>query len=118
VLTAAIRSLQQQRGRAGQPLRLDALKLSHHGSANATNADLLRVIDCAHYLVPTDGSTFYHPDRAAIARVIRQGGPQPTLHFNYRTEFNEIWADAALQQRYRYATQYSDPETPGLLVTL
>ena len=118
VLAASIRTLQKQRGLADQPLRLDALKLSHHGSANATSKDLLGVLDCSAYLVTTDGSTFYHPDRSAIARVIVHGGTNPALHFNYRTDFNGFWENAALQHRYGYTTHYPDGPTPGLTITL
>jgi hypothetical protein len=108
VLAGSIRALQEQRGKAGERLRLDALKLAHHGSANATTNDLLDTIDCAHHLVTSDGSFFYHPDRAAIARVVLRGGPQPTIHFNYRTDLNEFWENSDLQSRYGYATEYPD----------
>ena len=108
VLAGSIRALQEQRGKAGERLRLDALKLAHHGSANATTNDLLDTIDCAHHLVTSDGSIFYHPDRAAIARVVLRGGPQPTIHFNYRTDLNEFWENGDLQSRYGYATEYPD----------
>ena len=108
MLASSIRSLQEHRGRAGERLRLDALKLSHHGSANATTNDLLDTIECSNYLVPSDGSFFYHPDRAAMARVILRGGPHPTIHFNYRTDLNGFWEDKALQARYGYATEYPD----------
>jgi hypothetical protein len=118
VLASSIRLLQTNRGREGERLRLDALKLSHHGSANATTPELLGLIDCSNYLVSTDGSIFYHPDRSAIARVIVHGGARPTLHFNYRTDLNDFWGNAALQQRYDYATHYGDAETGGLSISL
>ena len=117
VLTASIGALQRRRGRDGEPLRLDALKLSHHGSANATTRELLEAIDCTNYLVPTDGSIFYHPDREAIARVIVHGGDAPTIHFNARSDLNGFWDDPGLQARYHYATVYADGEE-GLGVTL
>lgn len=117
VLAASIRALQAERGASGEPLRLDALKLSHHGSANATTRELLEEIVCHNYLVPTDGTLFYHPDREAIARVIVHGGPNPTLHFSYRTDLNSFWEDAALQARYGYTTVYPSGDE-GLVVTL
>ncbi len=117
VLASSIRSLQEQRGRPGERLRLDALKLSHHGSANATTNDLLDTIECSNYLVPSDGSIFYHPDRAAMARVILRGGPNPTIHFNYRTDLNGFWDDKDLQARYGYATEYPDG-SDGLQLSL
>ncbi len=117
VLASSIRELQRRRGREGERLRLDALKLSHHGSANATTADLLAAIECSRYLVPTDGSIFYHPDREAIARVVVHGGPAPALHFNHRTDLNDFWADPRLQERYGYVAIFPDGE-PGLRVVL
>jgi hypothetical protein len=117
VLVASIQALQEQRGCPGERLRLDAFKMSHHGSANATTKELLDAIDCSHYLVPTDGTLFYHPDRSAIARVILHGGATPTLHFNYRSDLNALWENAELQQRYGYLTEYP-AEGDGLLVRL
>jgi hypothetical protein len=119
VLTASVRGLQRQRRQEGRPLRIDALKLSHHGSANATSKELLGVLDCQNYLVSTNGAGHYHPDRPAIARVICHGGPRAALHFNYRTEFTELWDDAGLRQRYGYAAHYpEDPDGAGLTVRL
>ena len=117
VLAASIRALQAQRGTPDEPMRLDALKLSHHGSANATTRELLEQVVCSTYLVSTDGSLFYHPDREAIARVIVHGGPNPTLHFNHRTDLNSFWEDAELQRKYGYTTVYPS-EGDGLRVTL
>lgn len=118
VLAESIRTLQIQRGRAGQRLRLDALKLSHHGSATATTVQLLDLIDCSTYLIATSGATFYHPDREAIARVLVRGGRRPTLCFNYRTEFNELWENETLQRKYDYATVYPGADGSGLIVAL
>lgn len=117
VLAASIRVMQADRGAPGEPLRLDALKLSHHGSANATTRELLEQVVCSNYLVPTDGSLFYHPDREAVARVIVHGGPNPTLHFSYRTDLNSFWEDAALQEKYGYSTVYPGGDD-GVLVVL
>ncbi len=117
VLANSIRSLQERRGRGGERLQLDALKLSHHGSANALTNELLDTIDCSRYLVSTDGSIFYHPDQAAMARVILHGGEHPTLHFNYRTDLNGFWGDGDLQARHGYSTEYPTGDE-GLALSL
>jgi len=39
---------------------------------------------------------------------VLRGGPQPTIHFNYRTDLNEFWENGDLQSRYGYATEYPD----------
>lgn len=116
---AAIKELQRQRGFApGETLQLDALKLSHHGSDSGTTRPLLEAIDCSRYLVSTDGSRFGHPDHAAIARVIRYGGKDPVLHFNYKTERNAFWGESALKEKWGYRTRYSRRKAGGLEVKL
>lgn len=119
VLARSIRGLQRSRGRDGQRLAVSALKLSHHGSANATTQELLELLDCRQYLVSSNGKMFYHPDREAIARVIVHGGPQPALHFNYRAPLNALWEAPELQQRHGYRAHYPAPDAgPGLRVSL
>jgi beta-lactamase superfamily II metal-dependent hydrolase len=119
VLAGSIRSLQRNRGLAGQRLRLDALKVSHHGSANATTKELLDLLDCHNYLISTDGGGgHYHPDRPAIARLIKWGGESPKLYFNYRTEFTQLWEHPALQDRHHYTTAYPEPGPSGLIIHL
>jgi hypothetical protein len=118
VLAKSIKALQRARGREAEKLKLDALKLSHHGSANATTIELLTLLDCPRYLVSSNGNLFYHPDREAIARVILHGGNRPTLCFNYRSPLNELWDSPVLKERYDYRTEYPAAGTAGLRVAL
>jgi len=118
VLVESIGALQRARGRPGEKLRIDAMKLSHHGSANATTIPLLEALNCRNYLGSSNGSIFYHPDRESIARVILHGGKLPTLHFNYRSPYNALWDSAVLQQRYGYETRYPDEGAEGLRIDL
>jgi hypothetical protein len=116
VLAASIGALLRQRGLAR--LRLDAFKLAHHASQNNVSRDLLERVDCRRYLVSTNGDHFYHPDREAIARVIKYGGEKPGLYFNYKSQYNEVWERPDLQERFRYTTYYPERTTPGLTVSL
>src|SRR5262249_2793709 len=118
VLVKSIKALQRARGRENERLKLDALKLSHHGSANATTVELLALLDCQRYLVSSNGNIFYHPDREAMARVILNGGKRPTLYFNYRSPLNELWDAPALRARYDYHTEYPADGQAGLRVVL
>jgi hypothetical protein len=118
VLADSIRRLQRERRQAGKKLKVDALKVSHHGSAYATTADLLNLIDCRRYLVSTNGNIFYHPDREAIARIVVHGGIEPTLYFNYRSRMNALWDAKALRERHRYAAVYPADGQAGLRVSL
>ena len=101
ILTTAVRVVQQARGRKNEKLKLDAVKLSHHGSANGTTGELLALLDCQRYFVSSNGNIFYHPDREAMARVILHGGKRPTLCFNYRSPLNELWDAPTLKTFHR-----------------
>jgi hypothetical protein len=118
VLVSSIKRLLKERGGKGKKLKLDAIKLSHHGSANATTTALLDVIDCRRYLVSSNGNIYYHPDREAIARVILHGGRNPALLFNYRSTYNGLWEQPILRKRYEYRTVYPPAGTEGLRVSL
>ena len=101
----------------GGRLSLAAFKLPHHASKHNVSAELLRRVDCGKYLVSTNGAQFKHPDREAVARVIRGGGPGPRIYFNYRTTFTEVWADPTLQGDFQYEAVYP-AAAGGLVVTL
>lgn len=64
-------------------LKVDVLKLSHHGSRANTTLDLLKAVQADHYIVSTNGAIFRHPNDEALARVVAHGGARPTLWFNY-----------------------------------
>jgi hypothetical protein len=118
VMGASIKRLLADRGSPGR-LRLDAMKLSHHGSTNALTRGLLDLIECPQYLISTDGSKFYHPDREAVARVILYGGKNPKLIFNYRSEMNGLWGEPVLRDKYGYRTDYpGNGEAGGNRVSL
>jgi beta-lactamase superfamily II metal-dependent hydrolase len=116
VLIEGIRKLLQERNAA--LLRLDAFKLPHHGSQNNLSKQLLDLLDCPRYLVSSNGSHFQHPDRQAIARVVKYGGKKPSLYFNYSTKFNNLWAKPAMKEEHGYAAHYPATGTEGLTVTL
>lgn len=53
-------------------LKVDFVKVSHHGSKNSTTNALLDMIDCDRFVISTNGgnSLHTHPDRETIARII------------------------------------------------
>ncbi len=102
-------------------LKLDLFKVSHHGSQNNVSAELIQLLDCPRYLISTNGDHFYHPDRQAIARILKYGGDRKTLFFNYNNRLNEVWGAAALEPvrtKYRCETSYPRPDSPGVIVSL
>jgi hypothetical protein len=106
VLTSGIRRLARQRGE--ERLRVDAVKLPHHGSLRNVTRELVQVLDAKTWLFSSDGRQHGHPHREAVARVILDGPRPKALNFNYRTQVNKIWDSADWKGRYDYSTEYGD----------
>jgi len=86
-------------------LRLNAVKLSHHGSKGNITPEILRAIECRNYLVSTDGSIFHHPDDEAIQCVLKYAKPT-RLFFNYRSERTAGWERASTEAQPDCTAQY------------
>jgi hypothetical protein len=115
VIQQALGRLSRERGE--EPLRLDAVKVSHHGSDGNTTTLLLQKIACRNYLVSTNGSVFKHPDEAAIARIVKHAAPA-RLFFNYRSDFNRGWDDADRKRQWNYEAVYPPEGRSGIELDL
>jgi hypothetical protein len=115
-LVTSIQRLLEDRGLDRLPL--DAFKVPHHGSQNNLSSDLLKMLACRNYLFSSNGDHFCHPDRQAVARIIKYGGYQPSLHFNYRSRYTEVWSGPELQEKYHYTCHYPNAEAQGLRTSL
>jgi beta-lactamase superfamily II metal-dependent hydrolase len=104
------------RDRKQDNLRLDAFKVSHHGSKANTSHQLLDLLDCDKYLISTNGIKHGHPNPEAIARILQFGGAEKELYFNYVTSFSEIWRNPNYQQEFNYRAYY--PESPNKELSL
>jgi hypothetical protein len=100
------------------PLRIDAVKMAHHGSKNNITPRFLELVDAEHWLVSTNGDKFEHPDAAAIEAVIAGARRKPTLWFNYKTEFNRRWEAPSHERNAKYATRYPQKNEAGMTVPL
>jgi beta-lactamase superfamily II metal-dependent hydrolase len=116
VLEQTIARLLQERRQEG-PLRLDAFKLSHHGSRGNTSPDLLGMVACRDFLISTNGSSYHHPHEETVARVILSQ-EKPRLHFNYQSDENKVWASRALQRDFSYESHYPKAGAEGYKLTL
>ncbi len=108
-----VRQLRALGAAEGAPLRVDAFKLPHHGSKYNLSAELLGLLDCRHFLVSTNGNYFKHPEDVAMARLVKYGCSDATVHFNYRTAYNAHWHNDGWQRRYRYRVEYPEPGRDG-----
>jgi hypothetical protein len=108
--------------RLGPRRTVDVLKVPHHGSASNLTPELLEAVRARTYLFCTDGTGFKnpHPHRAAVARVLVEGGPDSALAFNYESPVNVVWKrlpSAGRNRAYRYTTRYGAPPE-GLVLDL
>lgn len=113
-----IDALARVRDRVEGRLPLAAVKLSHHGSRSNTSLELVQAVKCEHWLVSSNGKQFKHPNREAIARVIKAGGADVSLHFNYRTEFNDPWDSVSLRRKHKFQTKYPASDGAGIRLEL
>lgn len=77
-------------------LKVDFVKVAHHGSRSNTSNELLDMIDCQNYLISTNGGAAqsYHPDREAMSNIICHEGRDRSktvhLYFNYKLAEIEV----------------------------
>jgi len=77
------------------PLAVDYVKVSHHGSRNNISNSLLDIIKCNNYLISTNGGKNHtnHPDRTAIAHILchpcRNLEEKVHLFFNHKLDLIE-----------------------------
>jgi beta-lactamase superfamily II metal-dependent hydrolase len=93
----------------------DAFKISHHGSKGTLSREVLEKITCPRYLVSTNGTRHKHPNREAIARILKFGGDEKSLFFNYASEFTKIWDARGLKEAFTYKTEFPIDQNDGLL---
>jgi beta-lactamase superfamily II metal-dependent hydrolase len=103
--------------RNGKPIKLDAYKVSHHGSRGTHSVELMRQMRCKRFLISTDGSRHKHPHDESIARILKYGGGGLELRFNYASEYTSRWDVGRLKKHYRYMTVYPKSREKGLLRT-
>lgn len=114
-VSQSIERLLEQRGESR--LVVDAVKVAHHGSKANIDDRFLSLIESPNFLISTNGAQFEHPDREAIERIIARSVVQPpTLWFNYRSAFNEMWDDDARRAELGYETVYNDEEDGPLVI--
>lgn len=82
-------------------LKVDAVKVAHHGSKHNTSEALLKLVQSPSYLISTNGDQFKHPDKECLARIIKFGRPE-TLYFNYESQYTKPWLVKAAGTKYHY----------------
>lgn len=63
-------------------LKVDFVKVAHHGSKVNTNNELLSLIDCTNYIFSANGISHFHPDKEVVARIITHESRKPETPIN------------------------------------
>lgn len=105
-----LRGIEAMSAENGGRVPLDVFKIPHHGSKNNLSKQMLELIDCQTYLLSTSGSQYHHPDQAAVARILKYGGSEKVLVFNYRSDENTVWDATIWQRQFAYQTRYPEHE--------
>lgn len=82
-------------------IKVDAVKISHHGSRNNTSLELLHRINCKKYLISTNGNSHSHPDLETLARISlvnKESGAE--IFMNYEVNHIPDWFTNELESIY------------------
>ena len=104
------------------PLIVDYVKVSHHGSRFNISNSLLDIIRCNNYIVSTNGGqgVSNHPDREAIANILchSKRAFNETIHlfFNYSKDIIEnngaLFLNVGEQDKYNFEIHYNINKLP------
>ena len=101
-------------------LKVNLVKLPHHGSRKNTSVPMIEKLDCQRFLISSSGAIFKHPDREAIARVLVGRGPGVDLGFNYDVPTTQPWKNPILRNdaAFGYTARYPARAGEGLKTVL
>ncbi|MDE1480273.1 MBL fold metallo-hydrolase [Xenorhabdus bovienii] len=84
-----------------EKIKVDVVKISHHGSQNNTSLELLRLIECNKYLISTNGKSHGHPNLETLARIALVNADFETeIFLNYELETIPDWFVTELNASY------------------
>jgi hypothetical protein len=106
-----------ERLNGGKKVPVTLLKIPHHGSKNNVSRELIEFIPCEYAVFSSNGAYFGHPDKEAVARVIKYAPAGVELVFNCRTKFNELWDSDGLRKKWAYTTRYGK-DRDGIVIDL
>lgn len=68
-----------------KPIKVDYVKLSHHGARGNLNDELLSSLECSNFIVSTSGCN-NRPSKETFARILKRNSKNINLYFNYKNE--------------------------------
>ncbi|HBM63988.1 MAG TPA: MBL fold metallo-hydrolase [Pseudomonas sp.] len=92
-----------------ETIKVDAVKISHHGSKNNTSRTLLKRIDSPRYMISTNGKSHGHPNLETLARIAEENRARnTTIMVNYNLDNIPVWFTEQLKANYSNITLEMD----------
>ncbi|MFK7922527.1 MAG: ComEC/Rec2 family competence protein [Bacteroidia bacterium] len=99
-------------------IKVDALKLSHHGSKASNTYDLLDLVDCQQYIISTDGSRHGLPNKEAMARIIlhpdRKKEQSISFIFNFDNDTLRSVFTTEEMEEHNFKCVFPSPDQQGV----
>ncbi|AKC62879.1 Zn-dependent hydrolase [Clostridium sporogenes] len=96
--------IKKEMGEKNQKLKVDLIKIAHHGSGGNITKGLLEMIDCDKFLICTNGARYSHPDPESISRIITANrDKEKVIIMNYETPSIKKFLSKKLMEKYRYS---------------
>jgi beta-lactamase superfamily II metal-dependent hydrolase len=104
-------------------LRVDYVKLSHHGSKHNTNNELLSLLDCDKFIISANGKNRHSfPHKEALARVIRNSERNSNKHlifyFNYDNDVLRSIFTKDEMLNYNFSCIFPNENKHGAIIRL
>ena len=103
---------------ANGQVKLNLIKLPHHGSKHNVTTELLEKVECHNYMISKSGAKFKHPSKEAIAKIIKYGGDKCTIWFNYESPFTKVWKNSDLTDQWDYQVKYAADDAHSIRLKL
>lgn len=101
-------------------LKVDWVKLSHHGSKGNTSPNFLNLIECANFVISADGIRHNLPDKISLARVLEsRRGAKTHFWFTHKTpQLEQLFRvdGSDIQTVYSFDCHYPEANANALIV--
>lgn len=85
-------------------VRLDHIKLPHHGSYRSLSKLIIEKIDCKSFIISTNSKKHYLPNKRALIKILlylKRNDEEIEFLFNYEEALNNLDISAQEQKKYR-----------------
>ncbi|EHM7983046.1 ComEC/Rec2 family competence protein [Elizabethkingia anophelis] len=69
-----------------EKVHFDLIKLPHHGSYKSLNSKILQKIICFDYLISTNSSKYFLPNKRTIIKILKNNTSKKTINFLFNYE--------------------------------